>query len=115
MAYGLWEGLRLALDEGLEARWSRHQDVGDFLQSELTEMGFELFAREGYRLPQLTSVRLPAGVGDGLRSRLLQEYDIEIGGGLGEGAGKVWRIGLMGHGATRDNALLLIKALQELI
>lgn len=115
MVYALWEGLRLVLEEGLEARWERHRDTGEFVQNELTGMGFELFAQEGYRLPQLTSVRLPNGVDDGLRSRLLNEFDIEIGGGLGEGTGKVWRIGLMGHGATRDNAGRLLNALQELL
>lgn len=115
MVYGLWEGLRLVMEEGLEARWARHQDAGDFLQAGLTEMGFQLFARKGYRLPQLTSVRLPAGVPDSLRGSLLSEHSIEIGGGLGEGAGKVWRIGLMGHGATRQNAERLIGALQALV
>jgi len=115
MVYALWEGLRLVLEEGLEERWARHQDAGDFLQNELSEMGFELFATGGNRLPQLTSVRLPDGVDDGLRGRLLNEYDIEIGGGLGAGAGSVWRIGLMGHGATRENAKRLIKSLQSLV
>lgn len=115
MVYALWEGLRLVGDEGLEVRWARHQDAGDFLQAELAEMGFELFAQEGYRLPQLTSVRLPETVDDSWRGRLLDEFGIEIGGGLGEGAGKVWRVGLMGHGATRDNALRLVKSLQALL
>ncbi|MGI9648657.1 MAG: pyridoxal-phosphate-dependent aminotransferase family protein, partial [Acidimicrobiia bacterium] len=115
MVYGLWEGLRLVLEEGLEERWARHQEVGDFLHSELTEMGFKLFARRGYRLPQLTSVRLPKGVDDGLRSRLLNDFDIEIGGGLGEGAGKVWRIGLMGFGAKRENALRLVQSLRAIV
>ncbi|MCP4249278.1 MAG: alanine--glyoxylate aminotransferase family protein, partial [bacterium] len=83
MVYGLWEGLRLVLEEGLEERWARHQEVGEFLQAELTEMGFKLYAKRGYRLPQLTSVSLPKGVNDNLRARLLTDFDIEIGGGLG--------------------------------
>ena len=115
MVYGLWEGLRLVLAEGLESRWQRHADAGGFLRDELMNLGFELFARDGFRLPQLTSVRLPDGVPDSLRGQLLNEFDIEIGGGLGEGAGKVWRIGLMGHGATRDNVRRLVKALDALI
>jgi len=115
MVYGLWEGLRLVLEEGLEERWTRHQEVGNFLQEELTGMGFKLFARRGYRLPQLTSVRLPKGVDDSLRVRLLNDFDIEIGGGLGEGAGKVWRIGLMGFGAKRENALRLVQSLRAII
>lgn len=115
MVYGLWEGLRLVMEEGLEARWARHQDAGDFLQAGMTELGFQLFAQKGYRLPQLTSVRLPEHVPDNLRGNLLSDFGIEIGGGLGAGAGKVWRIGLMGHGATRQNAERLIAALQALI
>ncbi len=115
MMYGLWEGLRLVLEEGLEERWARHQEVGDFLQAELTEMGFKLYARRGFRLPQLTSVSLPKGVNDDLRGRLLNDFDIEIGGGLGAGAGKVWRIGLMGFGAKRENALRLVQSLRAII
>ena len=115
MIYGLWEGLRLVLDEGLEERWARHREAGEFLQSELTEMGFKLFARRGYRLPQLTSVRLPKGVDDGLRARLLNDFDIEIGGGLGEVAGKVWRVGLMGFGAKKANVIRLVQSLRALM
>jgi len=115
MVYGLWEGLRLVLEEGLEERWARHQEVGDFLQAELTEMGFKLYAKRDFRLPQLTSVSLPKGVSDDLRGRLLNDFDIEIGGGLGAGAGKVWRIGLMGFGAKRENALRLVQSLRAII
>lgn len=112
MIYGLWEGLRLVLSEGLEERWERHREVGEFLQSELAEMGFELFAAKDFRLPQLTSVRLPSGVKDSVRQVLLNDMDIEIGGGLGEFAGKMWRFGLMGFGARKENALRLIQALR---
>lgn len=115
MVYGLWEGLRLVLEEGLDERWARHKEAGEFLQGELTEMGFKLFAKRGYRLPQLTSVSLPRGVSDDLRKRLLHDFDIEIGGGLGAGAGKVWRVGLMGFGARKENAIRLVQALRSLI
>lgn len=115
MVYGLWEGLRLVLEEGLEERWARHQEVGDFAKQELTGMGFKLYARRGYRLPQLTSIRLPKGVPDGLRARLLTDFDIEIGGGLGEGAGKVWRIGLMGFGAKKENVIRLVQSLRAIV
>lgn len=115
MVYALWEGLRLVLEEGLEDRWARHKEAGEFLQDELTGMGFKLYARRGYRLPQLTSVSLPRGVGDDLRGRLLRDFDIEIGGGLGAGAGKVWRVGLMGFGARKENAIRLVQALRSLI
>jgi alanine-glyoxylate transaminase/serine-glyoxylate transaminase/serine-pyruvate transaminase len=115
MVYGLWEGLRLVLEEGLEDRWARHKEAGEFLQEELTGMGFKLYAKRGYRLPQLTSVSLPKGVSDDVRSRLLHDFDIEIGGGLGAGAGKVWRIGLMGFGAKKENVIRLVQALRALI
>jgi alanine-glyoxylate transaminase/serine-glyoxylate transaminase/serine-pyruvate transaminase len=115
MVYSLWEGLRLVLEEGLEERWARHQEVGEFLQRELTDMGFKLYAKRGYRLPQLTSVALPKGVSDDLRGKLLNDFDIEIGGGLGAGAGKVWRIGLMGFGARKGNVIRLVQALRAII
>ncbi len=115
MVYALWEGLRLVLEEGLEDRWARHQEVGEFLQQELTDLGFKLYAKAGCRLPQLTSVTLPKGVDDNLRGRLLNDFDIEIGGGLGEGAGKVWRIGLMGFGAKRANAIRLVQSIRALV
>lgn len=115
MVYALWEGLRLVLEEGLEERWARHVEVGEFLQDELTAMGFKLFAREGYRLPQLTSVYLPKGVSDDLRGQLLNDFDIEISGGLDEVAGKVWRIGLMGFGAKKENVIRLVQSLRAII
>lgn len=115
MIYGLHEGLRLVLEEGLDSRWARHHDAGRFLRNALIERGYEPFAADGYRLPQLTSVRLPKGVDDAIRSELLDEYGIEIGAGLGEMAGKVWRIGLMGLGARREHALRLIQALDALV
>ena len=114
MIYALHEGLRLVLNEGLESRWARHRDVGNFLQSALQERGWEMFAKDGHRLAQLTSVRLPESVSDDLRGRLLHDHGIEIGGGLGELAGKGWRIGLMGFGARRANALRLLQAIDSM-
>ncbi len=115
MIYALHEGLRLVLEEGLESRWARHRDVGNFLQNALEERSWELFAEEGHRLAQLTSVRLPEGMSDELRGRLLHDFGIEVGGGLGELAGKGWRIGLMGFGARRANALRLLQAVDSLV
>lgn len=115
MIYALWEGLRLVLEEGLEDRWNRHQEVGDFLHAELTEMGFKLVAAKGYRLPQLTAVTLPKGVSDAARSRLLTDFDIEIGGGLGDLAGKSWRFGLMGFGAKKENVIRLVQSIRALL
>jgi alanine-glyoxylate transaminase / serine-glyoxylate transaminase / serine-pyruvate transaminase len=120
MIYGLHAGLGVLLDEGLEESWARHQACGAALQRGLESMGMRLFAAEGHRLPELTTVwvpdDLPPGLDEGaIRSRLLHEYGIEIGGGLGEFAGRVWRIGLMGHTARPRNVTLLLAALGEII
>jgi len=121
MIYALHAGLGVLLDEGLDNSFARHQSCGDNLQSGLVDMGFDLFAQDGHRLPQLTTVvvptnRLPVGVDEaGVRRQLLERYGIEIGGGLGEFAGKVWRIGLMGHTARQRNVTLLLGALGEIL
>ena len=112
---GLHEGLRIVLDEGLEARWARHRDTGGRLQAALADRGLPLLAQDGHRLPQLTSVGWPGGVDEAdLRRRLLAEHGIEVGGGLGTFAGSAWRIGLMGHGATHANVEQLLRALDAL-
>lgn len=110
--YALHEALRLALEEGLEARFERHRRMGAALATGLEAMGLELVAPAACRLPQLTTVRIPAGVDDArVRKLLLEEYDLEIGGGLGPFKGQLWRIGLMGSGATRANVALVLSAL----
>jgi len=104
MLYGLHEGLRMVLEEGLEPRWRRHAELGAELLASLHDRGFEPYAPEGYRLPEVVCVRLPGWVDDKpMRRRLLDEFGIEVAGGLGELAGKVWRVGLMGESCTRDN------------
>ena len=114
--YGLHEGLRLVLEEGLEARYERHRALGQALQQGLVKRGLELPVAEPYRLPQLTSVRLPDGVDDKtFRRALLDDYDIEIGGGLGPLAGQVWRVGLMGETCRWDNVTLFLNALDVLM
>lgn len=116
MIQALHAGLGALLDEGLEASWERHQRVGDLLKEGLVERGFELFAAEGYRLPELTTAVVPSGIDEAdVRSRLLTEYDIEIGGGLGPVAGKVWRIGTMGHTARTSNVEMFLAALDHLL
>lgn len=121
MLYALHAGLGVVLDEGPAEVRARHRACGDALQAGLEERGFELFAQAGSRLPQLTSVRVPAdrlpgGMSEAdVRSRLLWEYGIEIGGGLGELAGSGWRIGLMGHTARMRNVTLLLAALDEIL
>jgi alanine-glyoxylate transaminase / serine-glyoxylate transaminase / serine-pyruvate transaminase len=115
MLYALHAGLGVLLDEGLEASWARHQRVGDLLKDTLPEFGFRPFAQQR-RLPQLTSVWLPNGVDDGkVRSELRTRFGIEVGGGLGELAGKGWRIGLMGHSARERSVTTLVGALGVLL
>jgi alanine-glyoxylate transaminase/serine-glyoxylate transaminase/serine-pyruvate transaminase len=113
MIYALHAGLGAILDEGLEAAWARHERCGEELHRRLPEMGFDLFAAGGHRLPELTTVRLPAGIGDeaAARRRLLDEFGIEVGGGLGPVTGQVWRIGCMGHTARLRNVESLLGAL----
>jgi alanine-glyoxylate transaminase/serine-glyoxylate transaminase/serine-pyruvate transaminase len=119
--YGLHAGLGVLLEEGLENSFARHQACGDALQAGLVERGFDLFAAEGNRLPQLTSVWVPEDrLADGMteadvRRSLLFDYGIEIGGGLGDLAGKGWRIGLMGHTARMRNVALLLAALDDIL
>lgn len=116
MIFSLHAGLGALLDEGLEAAWARHRGVGEHLQRELPELGFRLLAEEGHRLPQLTSTWLPEGADDAaLRKGLLEGHGIEVGGGLGEFAGKAWRIGLMGHSARDRSVTTLLGALRELL
>jgi alanine-glyoxylate transaminase / serine-glyoxylate transaminase / serine-pyruvate transaminase len=114
MVYALREGLRLAVEEGLEARIARHRRHGEALWAGLQAMGLALHAPEGHRLPVLTTVRIPEGIDDlKLRRALLYEHSIEIGGGLGPLAGKVWRIGLMGYSSSAENVLAVLAALEH--
>lgn len=116
MLYGLHEGLRLVLEEGLEARWARHERLGGVLSEALAGLGFAQCARDGYRLPQLQAVRPPAGRdADAMRRALLERFDVEIGGGLGPLAGKAWRIGLMGESCHEDALDFLLEAIREVL
>lgn len=116
MMYGLHEGLVAVDEEGLEARWRRHAEAGEALQEALLERGFGLFAEEGHRLPQLTAALLPDGREEGpLRRALLERHGIEVGGGLGPGKGKLWRIGLMGSGATMETVERLLEAVDDVL
>jgi alanine-glyoxylate transaminase/serine-glyoxylate transaminase/serine-pyruvate transaminase len=116
MNYGLYMALKLIAEEGLEARWQRHQEMADLLWSGLEEMGLTCYVDREIRLPSLTTVCIPDGVdGKAIARRLLTEYNIEIAGGLGELGGKVWRIGLMGFNSRRENVLLLLSALRQVL
>ncbi|MEM6460091.1 MAG: alanine--glyoxylate aminotransferase family protein, partial [Planctomycetota bacterium] len=111
MNFALHEALRLVLEEGLEARFARHQRVHETLRAGLLGRGFTYASDPEHSLPMLNLLNLPPEVDDeaALRKRLLEEHQLEIGGGLGALAGRCWRIGLMGHGAT-DEAVTRILA-----
>ncbi len=120
MVGALHAGLGAILDEGLEAARARHAECGQLLQDGLEALGLQLFAQADHRLPQLTTVGIPSRLPDGMneadcRRVLLQRYGIEIGAGAGQLAGKVWRIGCMGHTARRRNVLALLGALEEVL
>lgn len=116
MIASLHAGLGRVLDEGLPAVRARHQASGEALQRGLQEMGLELFAAEGSRLPQLTTVCVPDGAdAHAVRRQLLQDYGIEIGAGVGVWADQVWRIGLMGYNARPPVVTLILGALREVL
>jgi alanine-glyoxylate transaminase/serine-glyoxylate transaminase/serine-pyruvate transaminase len=114
--YALREALRLVIEEGLAARWTRHRAVAKSFWSGLDELGLTPHVPLEYRLPSLTTVRVPEGVdAAAVARRLLAEYNIEIAGGLGDLAGKVWRVGLMGFNARRETVAVLLRALREVL
>ncbi len=116
MNYALHEALALITEEGLEARFKRHRLNHMALMAGLSAMGIEFAAQEGHRLWMLNSVRVPNGVKDAeVRKRLLQDFSIEIGGGLGPLAGKTWRIGLMGESSKQEHVLTLIRRLSQIL
>jgi alanine-glyoxylate transaminase/serine-glyoxylate transaminase/serine-pyruvate transaminase len=112
--YGLHEALRLVLEEGLENRWRRHAEAHARFVRGAAELGLEMLVDAKHRLPELNSVRIPAGVDDkAVRKAMLEEYGIEIGGGLGALAGKIWRVGLMGEGARPEIVDRVLDALRS--
>src|SRR5438874_1675581 len=114
--YGLREALRIALEEGLEARWARHQLNGDALKAGIEAMGLKILTRPGYALSVLTAISVPEGVDElAVRQRLLEEYDIEIGGGFGPLKGRLLRIGLMGYNSCRKNVDTVLSALEHVL
>ena len=116
MTYALREALRMMMEEGIDNRINRHARVASALRAGLEALGLELLANPDYRLNPLTTVRIPGGIDDAtVRGSLLRDYDIEIGGGLGEFRGKAWRIGLMGDSARDRNVLALLSALETIL
>jgi alanine-glyoxylate transaminase/serine-glyoxylate transaminase/serine-pyruvate transaminase len=114
--YGLREALRLIAEEGLANCWQRHQKHAEYLWESLQNLGLTLHVEREFRLPTLTTVRIPDGVdGKAIARQLLNDHNIEIGGGLGELGGKVWRIGLMGYNSRRESVDRLVDALKQVL
>jgi len=114
MYYAFREALRLIAEEGLEDRWERHRVNAEMLWQGLKEMGIECHVDKEFRLPSLTTALVPSGVDSkAVSAYLLQNYNIEIAAGLGQLAGKVWRIGLMGFNSRAENVILLLEAMKK--
>ena len=114
--YGLHEALLVLHEEGLDNAWARHQHNHLALRAGLEALGLTFIVDESHRLPQLNTVSIPEGVDEAqVRQQLLQRYNLEIGAGLGELAGKVWRIGLMGYASRPENVLLCVNALEAVL
>ncbi len=116
MVFALREALRIIAEEGLEARFARHRLNHQALVAGLQAMGLSMVVAESQRLPMLNTVNIPEGANDAkVRGALLKDFGIEIGGGLGEFAGKAWRVGLMGHACRRRNVVLFLSALETIL
>jgi alanine-glyoxylate transaminase/serine-glyoxylate transaminase/serine-pyruvate transaminase len=114
--YALYEGIRLALEEGLEERWSRTADAGRYFQDQIRDRGYDLLADPAHQLAQLSAVKVPDGIdGKEVQMRFLREHGIEIGGGLGPKAPPIWRVGLMGVNANRETADRVLAAFDAVL
>ncbi len=116
LVYGVREAVRIAMEEGLEARWARHQLHGDAVKAGIEAMGLKILTKPGYALSVLTAVSLPEGVDElAIRKGLLEEYSIEVGGGFGPLKGRLIRIGLMGYNSCRKNVDTVLAALEHVL
>ena len=116
LIYALREALRVVLEEGVDARYERHEHNARALLAGAKAIGLQPAAEEGYRAPMLTTLRIPDGIDDTIiRKGLIADYGIEIGAGLGIFAGKAWRIGLMGESSNQRNVMLVLNALEKLL
>jgi alanine-glyoxylate transaminase/serine-glyoxylate transaminase/serine-pyruvate transaminase len=114
--YALHEALVILQEEGIENAWARHRRHHDALRAGMEAMGLSFVVKPDARLPQLNAIRVPDGVDEAaVRARLLNDYSLEIGAGLGAMAGKIWRIGLMGYAANRKNVLFCLGALDAVL
>jgi len=111
--YGLYEALVMLEEEGLENAWARHRAMHETLKARFEAMDLKYVVEASSRLPQLNAICVPEGIDEAaIRARLLSEFNLEIGAGLGDMAGKIWRIGLMGHSARQENVEYCLKALK---
>jgi alanine-glyoxylate transaminase/serine-glyoxylate transaminase/serine-pyruvate transaminase len=114
--YALYEGIRLALEEGLEQRWARHEDAGRHFQQQMRDRGYTFLSDPDHQLWELTAVDVPEGVdGKEVQTRILREHGVEIGGGLGPTAPPIWRVGLMGVNANRETADRVLAAFDAVL
>jgi len=116
MYFALYEALALILEEGVEKVWARHKETHDYLAAGLEKLGLSLLVEKPWRLPNLNTVLIPSGADDAaVRKELRQTYKIEVGAGLGTLAGKIWRVGIMGHTARKENVDALLAALKKIL
>jgi alanine-glyoxylate transaminase/serine-glyoxylate transaminase/serine-pyruvate transaminase len=116
MYYALYEALALILEEGVEKVWARHRETHEYLAAGLEKIGLSLLVEKPWRLPNLNTVLIPAGTDDAAtRKELRQTYKIEVGAGLGSLAGKIWRVGVMGHTARKENVDTFLAALKKIL
>jgi alanine-glyoxylate transaminase/serine-glyoxylate transaminase/serine-pyruvate transaminase len=114
--YALYEGIRLALEEGLEKRWARHEDAGRYFQQQMHDRGYTFLSDPDHQLWELSAIDVPEGVdGKEIQTRILREFDIEVGGGLGPTAPPIWRVGLMGVNANRETADRVLAAFDAVL
>jgi alanine-glyoxylate transaminase/serine-glyoxylate transaminase/serine-pyruvate transaminase len=116
LIFGLHEALRMVEEEGLEGRWQRHKLHAQALVAGLEGMGLEMVAAPAHRMITVIAIKAPAGIEEAkVRRRMLDEHNLEIAGGFGQFAGKIFRIGLMGYGAHRNNVLLVLATLEKVL
>jgi alanine-glyoxylate transaminase/serine-glyoxylate transaminase/serine-pyruvate transaminase len=114
--YALYEGIRLALEEGLERRWARHEDAGRYFQAAMRDRGHTFLSDPDHQLWELSAIDVPEGVdGKEIQTRILREHGIEVGGGLGPTAPPIWRVGLMGVNANRETADRVLAAFDAVL
>jgi alanine-glyoxylate transaminase / serine-glyoxylate transaminase / serine-pyruvate transaminase len=114
--YALYEGIRLALEEGLENRWARHEDAGGYFQAQMRDRGYSFLSDPDHQLWELSAINVPEGVdGKEIQTKILRQFNIEVGGGLGPTAPPIWRVGLMGVNANRETADRVIEAFDAVV